>query len=308
MTLFASFPFAAEWVRVTHYRRERHAMPNKILRLFSERPTGKRKRVLLVGAEPFLQESITTLLSTMGWACTALSRLEDVLPTIEQSFFDVVLMNLGPSGAGLEPTILGIREIAPTLSERIVVISTGVVDSEILELIERYDLSHLPQEKVLSRLWSTLEDLVVSPTWCKVAPRNIQVARLLFDSFLAPSMAGVRSLHASGRHFIYEHNNTTVDVLVDVQPGSNRISVMGQVLDATRPQGRKENLAVVLSNQSGTLARTTTNRLGEFNLHFEFAENISLEIRMGERSWISVPLAHMDWAKQRLMPKRTTGT
>jgi hypothetical protein len=183
-----------------------------------------------------------------------------------------------------------------------------MVDSEIQELIERYGLSHLPQEKVLSGLWSTLEDLVGSPTLCKVAPRNIQVARLLFDSFLTPSLAGVRSLHASGRHFIYERNNTTIDVLVDVQPASSRISLMGQVLDATRPQARKENLAVVLTAKSGTLARTTTNRFGEFNLQFQFAENVSLEIRMGERSWISVPLTHMDWAKERIEPRRATGT
>jgi len=283
-------------------------MPNKILRLPPERQTGSRKRVLVVGAEPFMQESITTLLSTMGWMCSAVSRLEDVLPAIEQASFDAVLLHLGQSGAGLERAILGIRESAPTLSERIVVISSGVVDSEILELIERYDLSHLPQEKVLSRLWSTLEDLVVSPTWCKVAPRNIQVARLLFDSFLTPSLAGVRSLHTSGRHFTYEHNNTTIDVLVDVQPGSDRISLMGQVLDATKPQAKKENLAVVLTAQSGTLARTTTNRLGEFNLRFQFAENVSLEIRMGERSWISVPLTHMDWAKERIKQRRATGT
>jgi hypothetical protein len=283
-------------------------MPNNILRLAPERQPGKRKRVLSVGAEPFMHESITTLLSTMGWTCSALSGLEDVLPAIKQGSFDAVLLNLGQSGAGLERTILGIREIGPTLSERIVVVSSGVVDSEILELIERYDLSHLPQEKVLSRLWSTLEDLVVSPTLCKVAPRNIQVARLLFDSFLTPSLAGVRSLHTSGRHFSYEHNNITIDVLVDVQPGSERISLMGQVLDSTRPQARKENLAVVLTAKSGTLARTTTNRWGEFNLQFQFAENVSLEIRMGERSWISVPLTHMDWAKERIKPRRATGT
>jgi hypothetical protein len=202
---------------------------------------------------------------------------------------------------------LGIKKIQPVLSERIVLISNGEVGSEILELIERYDLSHLPQEKVLPGLWSTLEDLVVRPAWYKVAPRNIRVARLLFDSFLMASRAGVRSSHTSGRHFTYEHNNTTIDVLVDVQPGCDRISLMGQVLDATRPQPRNENLAVVLSAQTGTLARTTTNRLGEFSLQFDFAENVNLEVRMGERSWISVPLTQMDWVKER-MPKRSTGT
>jgi CheY-like chemotaxis protein len=300
MTLFTPFPFAAGQVTFAPSTVRRHVMPNKISRLPQEHQLGNRKRVLLVGAEPFAQDSISTLLSTMGWTCTAVPDLEDVLPAIHQCSFDTVLLNLRDSGAGVERTLLGIKEIQPSLSERIVVISSAAADSEVLELIERYDLSHLPQEKVLSRLWSTLEDLVVFPSWSRVASRNVRIARMLFDSFCVPLPAGVRNTHTSGRHFTYEHNSTMIDVLVDVQPGSNRISLMGQVLDATRSQARNENLAVVLSAQTGTLARTRTNRLGEFNLQFEFAENVNLEIRIGERSWISIPLTEMDWAKERM--------
>jgi len=283
-------------------------MPDKMVRQAAEHEPAARRRVLLVAIEPFTQDSVSVLLNTMGWTSTAVSDLEEVPPAIRQGCFEAILANLRQAAEDLERMILAIKEIRPSLSERIVVISAGPVESEILELIERYDLSHLPQEKVLSRLWSTLEDLVASPPWCKVAARNIGVARLLFDSLRMASPIHVRSLHQSSRHFTYEHNNTMIDVLLDVQPGSSRISLTGQVLDGTRkPQSTFENLAVVLSARNGTLARTTTNRLGEFTLQFEFAENVSLEIRMGERSWICVPLTQLDWAKER-MQKHRTGT
>jgi hypothetical protein len=280
-------------------------MPNGIFALIPEQQPAARKRVLLVGFEPFTQDSVGVLLNTMGWACTAVSDLEKVQPALQQGSFEAILLNLRHSSEDLEGMILATKEIRPTLSERIVVVSSGPVGAEILELIERYDLSHLPEEKVLSRLWSTLEDLVAFPPWCRVAARNVGVARLLFDSLRMHGPIGVRSSYTSGRRFIYEHNNTTIDVLLDVRPGSNRISLMGQVLDGSRPEATFENLGVVLSSGNGTLARTITNRLGEFNLQFEFAENVSLEIRVGERSWISVPLTQLEWVKERL--RRPTG-
>lgn len=281
-------------------------MPNGIFGLMPEHLQAMRKRVLLVGFEPFMQDSISVLLNTMGWACTAVANSERVPPALQQYSFEAVLVSLRQSAKDLERMRSAVKEIRPTLEERIVVVSCGPVDSEILELIERYDLSHLPQEKVLSRLWSTLEDLVVFPPWFKVAARNIGVARLLFDSLRMHGPVGIRSSHTHGRRFIYEHNNTTIDVQLDVQPGSSRISLMGQVLDGTKPQSAYENLAVILSAEKGTLARTTTNRLGEFNLQFEFADNVALEIRVGERSWISVPLTQLEWAKERM--RRPTGT
>lgn len=281
-------------------------MPDKTMRPAAEHQPPPRKRVLLVAFDPFTQESVSVVLNTMGWASAAVSDLDGVPPALQQGSFEAVLISLSHPADELERMILEIREIRPTLSERIVLVTTGAVKAEILELIERYDLSHLPQEKVLSRLWSTLEDLVAFPPWCKVAARNIGVARLLYDS-LRMSSIGIRSSHKSSRHFTYEHNNTMIDVLLEVQPGSNRISLTGQVLDGTKPEATFESLGVVLSARQGTLARTTTNRMGEFSLQFEFAENVSLEIRVGERSWICVPLTQLDWAKER-MQKYLTGT
>jgi hypothetical protein len=95
-------------------------------------------------------------------------------------------------------------------------------------------------------------------------------------------------------------------VQLDTQTGSNRISLTGQVLDGSKAPASYENLAVILSARDRTLARTTTNRQGEFILQFEFAENVSLEIRVGERSWIYVPSIPLEWLKDRI--RWATGT
>jgi CheY-like chemotaxis protein len=272
-----------------------------------EQKPSRRRRVLLVAADSPGRDSISTLLNTMGWTCTGVSIQEDVLAAIEREPFDVVLLDLDHVGSDAERTVLRIKEIRPSLSERIVAISGEKADPQTLELIERHDLPHLLHVHLLSQLWTALEDLFAPRGLGTFAPRNVHIARLISDSFRSPSPQGIRSSRSSARHFTYEHNDTTIDVLVDCPEGSERISLLGQVLDGARTRGKNASLPVVLIGGSGTLARTTTNHLGEFNLEFEFADNISLEIRLGERSWVTIPLGQMDWVNREL-PNRATGT
>jgi hypothetical protein len=272
-----------------------------------EAGTRKKRRLLLISRDPAEWDSISTLIGTLGWTCTSVSAGEDVRDTVARDSFDAVLLDLSHSSTGAESIILGIREVRPSLSERIMLICGTEGEPEAQELVERYDLPHLFPENVVSRIWNALENLVVSPALCKPAPRSLQVARLRSHTLGKPVSAGVRSSGIPSRHYTYEHNDTIVDVLVDSLTAPNRISLVGQVLDATRTKGRGDNLAVLLTGRTGTLARTTTNPLGEFNLEFEPAENVSLEIRVGERSWISVPLRHID-RLQAPTPNRATGT
>jgi CheY-like chemotaxis protein len=260
-----------------------------------------------VGADSPNRDSISTLLNTMGWTCSAISGQDRALTAIEREPFDVILLDLDHAGSDAERMLVRIREMRPSLSERIVAVSSERVNPQALELIERYDLPHLFQEHLLSQLWTTLQDLFAPRELARVASRNIPIARLLFDSFRMPPPPGVRSARTTGRHFTYEHNNTTIDVFLDYPAASDRISLVGQVLDGTKAKGKNDSLPVVLIGGSGTVARTTTNHLGEFNLECEFTENVSLEIRLGERSWVTIPLGQMDWVKKQ-MPNRATRT
>ena len=76
------------------------------------------------------------------------------------------------------------------------------------------------------------------------------------------------------------------------------MSLTGQVLDGER-KGRNDGLPVLLVSSVGTLARTATNQFGEFHVECDFPQDLSLEIRLGERSWALVPLGKMDWAAKR---------
>jgi hypothetical protein len=133
-------------------------MPNGMFRLSRESQQTARNRVLLVGLEPAIQDSISVVLNTMGWGCIAVSDLEEVQLVLQQGSFEAVVLSLRHSEEDLERIILAIKDIRPTLAERIVVVSSRVVEFGILELIERYD-SLIYRKRRSSRgcgaLWKT---------------------------------------------------------------------------------------------------------------------------------------------------------
>lgn len=260
-----------------------------------EVPSVQRRKALLVGAKPSVQGLISTFLHTMGWTCTVIQNKEETPAILQREAFDAVVIDLGRSEAEAERTILEIKQIRPSLCDRMLVISHGAVDGRILELIERYDLIHLSQDGLLPQLWTALQDLVISPRSRELATRAMQVARTIFDSFRYPQPAGVRSSPSAARQLAYQHNKTIIDVSIEFVEGTGRMSLTGQVLDGEK-KGKNDGLPVLLVGGAGTLARTATNQFGEFHVECDFPEGVSLEIRLGERSWALVPLGKMDWA------------
>jgi CheY-like chemotaxis protein len=265
----------------------------------SETLSVHRRKVLLAGVDPSVQGLISTFLTTMGWTCTAVQNAESVPATLQQNTFDAVVIDLGPSEADAERAILSIEQIRPSLAGRILAISNGVVGRTIVELMERHDLIHLSQENLLPQLWATLQQRVASPRSRELAPRSMQVARMIFDSLRYPLPTGVRSLSSGARQLAYQHNKTIIDLSIDFAKESGRMSLTGQVLDRDK-KGKTDQLSVVLVNGMGTLARTATNEFGEFYMECGFPQDISLEIRLAERSWVLVPLGKADWRTARV--------
>ena len=226
---------------------------------------------------------------------------------LDREPFDAVLLDLGRSGVCAERTILGIREIRPSLSERILVVSRGDLNPQTSELIERYDLADLPHERLFSQLCVMLENLCHKQGAYKSRSGKTRAARLLFDSFRFPLPAGVRTSPAPGRHLTYKCDDTFIEVFLDRSLGSEQVSLVGQVLSASEREKGGPALPVVLVDQSGTLARTTTNDSGEFNLEFTSADNLSLEIRLGDRAWVSIAVGTIAWVKEQA-PSKAMGT
>jgi len=252
-----------------------------------------RRKLLLVGAEPSVQGLITPFLLTMGWTCTVVHDREEVPAVLQREGFDAVVIDLGHSEPHAEQVILRIKQIRPSLGDRMIAISNTVGDRRMLELMERHDLIKLSQESLLPQLWATLQVLFDSPRSRELPPRATQMARMIFDSLRYPLSPGVRGLSPGARQLAYQHKRTIIDVSLELAEGSGRMSLAGQVLDGER-KGKNEGLSVLLVSGTGTLARTATNEFGEFQVECEFPEDMSLEIRLGERSWVLVPLGKMD--------------
>jgi hypothetical protein len=229
----------------------------------------------------------------MGWVWNVVHDKEDMLAILQREVFDVVVIDLGCSEADAEKAILGIKQIRPSLVGCILVLNSQGAGRQMLELIERHDLIQLSQELLPAHLWTILEECVTSPRLRELAPRPMPVARLIFDSLRQPLSAGVRTLSSWARLLAYQDERTIIDLFVDGGHEIGRMRLTGQVL-ARGNKGKIADLSVVLVNRSGTLARTTTNQFGEFHIECEFPEDLSLQIRLGERTWVLVPLGEMD--------------
>jgi hypothetical protein len=255
-------------------------------------PPVQRRKILLAGLAPPVQSLISTFLFTMGWVCSVIQNKEEAPAVLEREAFDALVVDLGRSEAEAERTILRIKQMRPSLGDRMLVISNGA-EPEILELMERHDLIELSQEGLLPQLWATLQELV-SPRSRELPSRGMPVARMIFDSLRYPLPGGVRGSSPGQRQLAYQHKRTIIDLSIESADGSGRLSLTGQVLDGER-KGKNDSLPVLLVSGIGTLARTATNHSGEFQMEGEFPKDASLEVRLGERSWVLVPLGKMDW-------------
>src|SRR5215467_15456587 len=120
-------------------------------------PSAQRRKVLLAGAEPAVQGLISTFLHTMGWLCTVVQRKEEAPDILQQETFDAVVIDLGPSEAGAERILLRIKEIRPSLGDRMIALSS-TTDRGVLELMERHDVMQLSPDGLLPQLWATLQE------------------------------------------------------------------------------------------------------------------------------------------------------
>jgi hypothetical protein len=239
----------------------------------------------------------------MGWTCVVVGEKDEAPAILEREPFDALVIDLGCSQSEAERIILRIKLMRPSLGDRMLVISNSS-EHQIVELVERHDLIQLSQEGLLQQLWVTLQERLASPRPRELPSRGMPVARLIFDSLRYPLPTGVRGFSSGPRQLAYQHKKTIIDLSIEVQERSGRMSLAGQVLDGER-KGKNDGLPVLLVSGMGTVARTATNPSGEFQMEYESPEDLSLEIRLGERAWVLVPLAKMEWAAKRTSSCRT---
>ena len=123
----------------------------------------------------------------------------------------------------------------------------------------------------------------------KTAPLKEKIARLIYDSFHEPLPAGIRSAMRSSRQALYKTGSFVLDLRLEALPGTNRLSLVGQVLHQADPLKGVTDLPVVLVTEKSKVAETTTNAFGEFQLEFDADKKNRLSIVLDEKRAIVIP-------------------
>lgn len=92
------------------------------------------------------------------------------------------------------------------------------------------------------------------------------IAALLFDSAVSPLAAGVRSAATTSRQLLYGAGNYRIDLRIETQSDSQKIAVVGQVLNSADPDDIVGAVPVTLARGRKVLAEAVTSPFGEFDV------------------------------------------
>jgi hypothetical protein len=125
-----------------------------------------------------------------------------------------------------------------------------------------------------------------------VEPRapKAAVVELLFDSFRAPALAGVRSSGNQSRQLLYGSATYRIDVRIEPQIDTEKVVLIGQILNISDPKERLAAVPVTLWKGRKILAESVTNDQGEFQIESEMGSSFRLTITLPGQREVSLPL------------------
>ncbi len=122
-----------------------------------------------------------------------------------------------------------------------------------------------------------------------------EIAQLVFDSFREPILAGVRGGHTPCRRLMFRAGEVMIDLSMEAAARRSHVLLVGQVLDtATSGIGIGE-VPIHLLNGRDTLAETTTNFYGEFQLECSENKNLQISIGVTQDKDVFIPLDESIW-------------
>jgi hypothetical protein len=117
----------------------------------------------------------------------------------------------------------------------------------------------------------------------------VVLAELVRDSFRMPAPAGVRSAGLAPQSLLYRAGQ--VHIALSVEEVSGQLSIVGQVIDMSRPNEEVADAQVtVVGAATGERKAATTNEFGEFHLQFEPAGHVYIAVKVTHEKEILVPL------------------
>jgi hypothetical protein len=139
----------------------------------------------------------------------------------------------------------------------------------------------------------------IAQAWFALSrPDKGMLARVVFDTSLQPALAGVRSAHAGPRQVVYEAGDVVVDIKLEPIDELGNLHIIGQLIQRDDPYAFG-HVPVVLREADKQVAKTFTNRFGEFQFESGPHLDLALGIALPQAQIIEVPLRD---AKRRTNP------
>jgi hypothetical protein len=127
-----------------------------------------------------------------------------------------------------------------------------------------------------------------SPERVRILPRIL--ASLVYDSFAEPLLVGIRSRQRVTRQAMYRAGDYYVDLRMESQPETRRVSVVGQIANRRDPERSVAHVPIVLTSDEEVVARAVSNEFGEFQLVYAPAKHLRLHVPVSDSGSIEVAL------------------
>lgn len=101
---------------------------------------------------------------------------------------------------------------------------------------------------------------------------------IIFDSFLQPSIVGVRSSGSDIRQLLYRVGDFQLDLCVGTTSDGKKVVVTGQLMNAKKPGHAMRRSPLLVSDGKGLILGAETNDFGEFRT--EIPNTGDLELRL----------------------------
>jgi hypothetical protein len=115
-------------------------------------------------------------------------------------------------------------------------------------------------------------------------------ARLVFDSFVQPSLVAVRGIAQTSRQLLHESEPFTIDLRLEADPGRKRVYLTGQIINSSNPNEVAEGIDVVLLKAADQLTKTEASASGEFCLDFNASDHLQLFLNIRGQRGIAIAL------------------
>jgi len=121
----------------------------------------------------------------------------------------------------------------------------------------------------------------------RAAPHRYEV---LFDSWAQPAEAMLRGSVTASRQLLFRIGAIFIDVEVGREADSNSASLVGQILDSSKPGEPPSGVPIALLVRGRRIASTSTNDHGEFRFQFVVKQDLKLSVELERNKSVYLPI------------------